>query len=720
MKQFFVLAGIAIVLLSQLGCSSDEEQTQLENPAVIDETAAFSGAPLLGDVVLENMYEDEARNLTDKTPVQIVTVLEGTNRVTLEAQFRGVRDFGFGFPLYEFELTDEIAEAMGGIAQGMSGSPVGPPGRIMGALAYGDAFAAPPYRFWATSIDAMENAITHQTFGEIFDAERAAAAPGGIQAAYQPVKTPLMISGIQPNRLEQLSSHLAGSRFDFVQLIADINDAPAAPPTLTTRLAAGDMIGVAVSTGDVVNSIGFGTVTQVYDDGTFVAFGHPMIGAGKSALPVYRAVTNGIVPNLQASYKSVSAYGNPIGTITKDLTPAIVGELGTVPSMIPVKIAYQAGNGPVVEKNHKLAYGQESFLPVIAAVTMDSIRQEISSATLDGTVTLKFKETETVYTESFQSASSNPFLEVLLNIGRIVRSFTDTLSNSAGQATLSEVSITLNDKPQIMLADLHEVIIPQEGVTPGKDLTVSVVLLPHWSAADDARTIQRDVTIPVPEYFPVGPALLTVVSANPFGLPDPIFGRFLGPFAPQEPPKPLPENLDELIKNMEDEQIDQSLLTITLETLLPPEAFLPPPPPPLPPEDLMLPEDGEMPADGEMPEDGEMPADGEMPEDGEMPADGEIPEDGEMPADGEMPEDLLPPEDALPPPPPPPAYFGPPPPIVTQISIDGFIVVGLKNALVIFTPPLPEEMVDGMIPEEVGEPIEPADPVEIAEPVAEE
>ena len=115
MKQFFMLAGIAIMLLGQLGCSSDEEQTQVENPAAIDEASAFSGAPLLGDVVLENMYEDEARQLTDKTPVQIVTVLEGTNRVTLEAQFRGVRDFGFGFALYEFELTDEIGEAMGGL-----------------------------------------------------------------------------------------------------------------------------------------------------------------------------------------------------------------------------------------------------------------------------------------------------------------------------------------------------------------------------------------------------------------------------------------------------------------------------------------------------------------------------------------------------------------------------------------------------------------------------
>ena len=676
MRKFFVLAGIAIVLLGQLGCSSDEEQTRVENPAAIDAASAFSGAPLLGDVILENMYQDEARQLADKTPVQIVTVIEGTNRVTLDARFRGVRDFGFGFPLYEFELMDEVAEAMGGIAKGMSGSPVGPPGRIMGALAYGDSFSRAPSRFWATSIDAMEDAITHQTFGEMFEAERAAAAPGGIQAAYQPVKTPLMLSGIQPHRLQQLSSHLEGTRFDFVQLFADINDAPAAPPTATTRLAAGDMIGVAIATGDVVNSIGFGTVTQVYDDGTFVAFGHPMFGTGKSALPVYRAVTNGIVPVLEASYKSSSAYGNPIGTITKDLTPAIVGVLGEVPSMIPVKVTYQAGNGPVIEKNHKLAYGQELFVPMIAAVTMDSIRQETSPATVEGTVTLRFKETETVYTESFRGASSDPFSEVLLNIDRIVFFFTDTLSNGAGQATLTEVSISLSDKPQIMLAELHEVIVPEAGVTPGEDLAVSVVLLPHWSAADDERTIQRDVTIEVPESFPVGPALLTV-AANPSGLFDP-FGRAEGP------PQLLPENLDELIKKMEGDQIDPSLVTITLEPFGPDPATLLPDglDAPLPPEGFPLPEDGEMPADDEAPEDGEMPGDGEGP-----------PEDVQLP-------EGFPPLDELPFPP----DFGPPPTVELTISIDGFIVFGFKDASVTIEG---EEMVDDTVPGEIVEPVEP-------------
>ena len=692
MKRFFLLAGIAIVLLSQLSCSSDEEQPQVENPAVSDKASGFSGAPLLGDVVLENMYEDEARQLTDKTPVQIVTVLEGTNRVVLDAQFRGVRNSGFGFPLYEFELTDAYAEAMGGIAQGMSGSPIGPPGRIMGALSYSQTFNTAPYRFWATPIDAMEAAITHQTFGEMFEAERAAAAPGGIHAAYTPVKTPLTISGIQPNRLEQLSSYLKGSRFDFVQLFADIGDAPAAPPTVTTRLAAGDMIGVALSTGDVVNSMGFGTVTQVYDDGTFVAFGHDMFLAGKSALPVYRAVTNGIVSNLTAPYKSVSAYGNPIGTITKDLRPGVVGVLGEVPSMIPVKVAYQAGNGPVVEKNHKVAYGQESFLPMVVTVTMDSIRQEVSSATVDGTVTLRFKETETVYTESFRSASADPFSDVLFNIDRIVSAFTDTLSNSAGQATLADVSISIRDKPQIMLAEVHEVIVPEEGVTPGEDLTISVVLLPHWSAAGDERTIEREVTLEVPEDFPAGDAFLTVAPGASF---DPFFLSFDDA---DEEPKPLPENLDELIQRMAEEQIDPGEITITLESLGPPPGELPPDL--LPPEDLPFPEEGEMPEDEEAPEEGEMPEDEEAPEEGEMPAD--LPFSEDFPLLGEFP--FLP-------------DLEPPPSVEITINIDGFIVVGLKEVPVTIAG---EEMADDTVPGEIAEPVEPPELPENEAPAAEE
>ncbi len=133
-----------------------------------------------------------------------------------------------------------------------------------------------------------------------------------------------------------------------------------------------------------------GTVTQVYDD-KFVAFGHPFFADGKSTLPVYRAVTHGIVSSLAISSKSVSAYGNPIGTITKDLHPAIVGELGPGPAMIPVKVSYHPVNSTPIEKHHLVAYGQEWALSYVAAVTMDAIRMERNAATVEGTVTLHFQ-----------------------------------------------------------------------------------------------------------------------------------------------------------------------------------------------------------------------------------------------------------------------------------------------------------------------------------------
>lgn len=588
-------------MLSQLSCSLDEEQTQSENPITNDATAALNAPRFVGDVVLENMYEDEAGKLASKTPLEIITVLEGTGKVSLQARFRSVREGPYGSPVYECELIDESAE----IARGMSGSPVGPPGRVMGALAFAYTFSKPPYRFLVTPIDYMETAINHPTFGEFLDQEAAPAAPTlAMNAMYAPVKTPIIMTGIQPHRIQELSSHLSDAKFDFVELLGDIGGAPGAPPAdATTKLSAGDMIGAAVVTGDVASLIGYGTVTQVYDD-KFVAFGHPFLADGKSELPVYRAVTHGIIPSLVISSKSVSAYGNPIGTITKDLHPAIVGELGPGPAMIPVKVSYHPVNSTPIEKHHLVAYGQEWALSYVAAVTMDAIRMERNAATVEGTVTLHFQETETVYTEKFRTASSSPFLDVFLKTGSIIHSFTDTLTNSAGKATLKEVTISITDKPQIAIAEIDEIIVPAE-VVPGESLTFSVVLIPHWSAAGAERIIEKEVIIDIPDNFPMGEANLTVSAADEsvddteltqlFG---DVFDDILGE-EDEEEEKPVPRNLNELIRQKEEDQMDAALITITLTPSALGGGF------PLP-EDFGLPlpennEEGEG-DDGEMPE----------------------------------------------------------------------------------------------------------------------
>ncbi len=500
-----------------------------------------------------------------------------------------------------------------------------------------------------------------------------------------PLKIPVMLTGIQSHRLQTFSSHLnADSRYNFVEFFAGIGAAPAAPPAGAARgLAAGDMIGVALVTGDVFNAFGFGTVTQVYDD-KFVAFGHEALGVGHSALPVYRAITNGIVPSFANSYKSAAAYGSPIGTITKDLTPGIVGELGAPPPMIPVDISYHPANSnTAIEKHHRVAYGHEALIATVAASTMGAIRMESGPGTVEGTVTLHFQETETVYTETFRSVSTSPSGDVLGNVSSIITSFTEMTINNAGKATLKAVSISITDKPQLASADVAEVIAPEE-IIPGESVTVGITLLPHWSAAGAERTIQRKVTLEIPEDFPAGAATINVSGSGldffggglpkdsslpPSGILD--FNSF-----GEEEEKPVPKTLDELIKQLEKAQVDPGLITVTLS----PSGFGDFPGLPLglePPEGLLPPEAGGMQEGGE--------------EDGTGDDDGEMPEDGNADWDGDM---------------------EPPEPIEAELIIDGFVVTGSKDTTVMIKG---EEMVDGMLP-----PMQDEAPMEPAEPVAKE
>lgn len=568
--RLFTIIGIGIIIFSFFSCSSDEEPTDTDSlmiPDTTDETPniieMLDVAPLSDDVVLEDMYTAEIEELEDKTPVQIVTVLEGTQRVTINAQFRGIRNFGFGFPLYECELMSEDVEKMGGIASGMSGSPVGPPGKVMGALAYGDYFATAPTRFWVTPIDVMESLREHETFGDELEEHLAGAPSIQVNSVYAPVKTPLMITGINPSRLEHLATYLKGPRFDYFEIFAGVGGVSAAP-SVDRNLMAGDMIGVAVATGDVVNAIGFGTLTQIYDDDTFVAFGHPFsaFGDGKTSLPVYRAVVNGLVPNLQSSYKSVSAYGDPIGTITKDLVPAIVGQLGVIPDTIPFNITYQRAE-KIIQKKHNVSYGYELYIPIIAAVTQDAIRLETSPTTVEVTIKLNFKESQNSYTETFIAVSDDTYIDILFNTQRIISTFTDTFNNTTEKATLTSVEMTIEEKPEIMLATLQEVIVPDE-IVRGTTTTITIVLLPHWSAIQDGeRKIEKQVTLEIPIDYPLGDAWISVYAEDTY---DSFFGFFFDTdFDSDSDSDLLPENLDELIEKLEENQNESpDLITIVL------------------------------------------------------------------------------------------------------------------------------------------------------------
>ena len=350
-------------------------------------------------------------------------------------------------------------------------------------------------------------------------------------------------------------------------------------------------------------------------------------------LYLYRAVVDGIVPNTQIAYKSATAYGNPIGTVTKDLRPGIVGELGKLAPMIPVTISYQPVNSrePIVKK-HKVAYGQENFIAVVAATTLDAIRMEVSPGTIEANVLISFKETDEVYRQSFRSISPDPFGAVLENMEVIVESFTNILANGAGRATIDEIHISMADLPFILHTEITNIHVVGE-VKQGEETTFVLEMLPHWSAAGENRRMYREVKLQVPEDFIPGPAEISMAAATEYG-----FNPFRDRFAPS------PENLDQLIARLKDLQFDKGLVLVTLATLEEPE-----------PEEVLTVEYFEsffaeffagifeLIADGGfIPEDDELPSENEElpPEDGET-----LPEDDgviDVLDEEEMMEDLAP------------------------------------------------------------------------------
>ena len=157
--------------------------------------------------------------------------------------------------------------------------------------------------------------------------------------------------------------------------------------------------------------------------------------------------------------------------------------------------------------------------------------------------------------------------------------------------TLKSVSIAVRDKPQITTAEIAEILAPDE-MRRGESATVSIVLVPHWNAAGGERTIQRDVTIDIPEDFRTGEATLRVTPAaltrQTGGVGN--IGLGFGAFGEAEE-KPVPKTLDELIAQMLEDQVDPGLITVTL-TVSGRGGGLPPLPPGVPlPEGFLPPAD---------------------------------------------------------------------------------------------------------------------------------
>lgn len=414
------------------------------------------------------------------------TVISGDKIEDFNVEILGVNGSeATGYSIF-VRLYGDLIDRTGGVAQGMSGSPVYIDGRLVGAVAFGKAFNDPHYCF-LTPIGSMLKLLD---------------MPLAHDGAFVPLGTSLLAGGFTPSGMEYLQEQLQSVGLEAVNG-GSSGDAPG-----SDVLQPGSAVGVSLMEGDM--SLGaLGTVTWTDDEGHILAFGHPFMQRGDSSFFMNKVWVLGCIPNVQSSYK-VGNIGKVIGTINQDRASGIAGILGSAPQSIPVFIAVSDTGRGINSSSRINIIEDEKLVPVI----LDAAVFNTVSKTVDrnggGTAKLHFeitgvdsnKQQVLIDRDNMYYAADNLLKSIN---GELVEAANILTQNKFEQVDIYGISVTAEVSEDVQVAEILRVTPQKREVKPGEKLLIDVVLKPY-------RGAEFTETIPfvVPKNHPGGKLALSV------------------------------------------------------------------------------------------------------------------------------------------------------------------------------------------------------------------
>lgn len=302
------------------------------------------------------------------------TVIHGNSIDTFPVEILGVmKNSGPSGDLILAKFSGPLIEETGGIAQGMSGSPVYVDGKLVGAVAYGWSFTNSRVGM-ITPISDMLKLWNVPTKEEIrpFNAR---------ESSLIPIATPLMTSGFDEASQTWMKKKLPQYNFMPVDTASAASDDTALP------LEPGSSVAAAFVNGDMKMGA-IGTVTYV-DNDHIVAFGHPFLKKGSINYFMHNAYIFTVVNNMSSSFK-LGSIGAEVGKITQDRGAGIGGQYGYLSPGIPVTIrARDTDTDTDITKRVKIIEDNE-LTPVLASTSVYNTVNKAIDRTGGGTATLSY------------------------------------------------------------------------------------------------------------------------------------------------------------------------------------------------------------------------------------------------------------------------------------------------------------------------------------------
>jgi hypothetical protein len=445
------------------------------------------------------------------------TVFQGSTPEPMQVEIlgvlRGAR--GPGQDLILARLNGAKPEYTG-VVDGMSGSPVYIDGKLAGALSYrigqftkepiagitpieqmlevrdlaSNTPVAPSFSADSRSEDAERVGGNEPLRAPSFPATREATSPEGWEPAggkmiFQPMETPLVLSGFRPEAIRFWQQQTAGTALETVAAggssaglgsssASGKPSAPAAPPSLQP----GSSVSMQLVRGDVEVAA---TCTITYiDPKQLLACGHPVLGAGPVSLPMTTTDVVTTVASPLDAFKIINT-GVTIGAFTQDRESALHGVFGAQAHMIPMHISVDAPGGPS-QLNVEIL-----DLPSITPVAMQVVLLDSLTETNESSEALSYHLTGSIDLSGYPSmpldlwapaASGMPaFLQTVLLAGQ---QFTRLYSNGARQGVIRQIDLHIQAVPRRVLVTLEQVHFVSGDIAHAGDTVEIEATLRPW------------------------------------------------------------------------------------------------------------------------------------------------------------------------------------------------------------------------------------------------
>jgi len=448
------------------------------------------------------------------------TVFVGTRVSDFQVRILGIlHNGGPAGDLVLFRASGGAISSVGGLAAGMSGSPVYLGGRLAGAFSYSLEGSDPMVGLFTPVEDMMRDlpsaatvpvgaktaeiapvdvagTMVHRITVAASSAGAPRPGPGALVAV--PAVTPLFVSGLGAREQAALAQFFAP--MDVIPMVGGSSiDLPVSLP-----LDPGSAISVAVMRGDI-GQYAVGTLT--YRDGDrILGFGHPFTNVGSSNYLLTNASILQIVRGTDRNIK-IGAAGPGVGIVSEDRPAAIAGMVGRLPRMFGVRVLVTDGETGAARRFTFQVVPDKVLVPTLVTLGAQGVIERALNRSGAGTADVRMilrargLDTPIVRVNRFFS-SSDIAARALTETSAAMRllfdnDFTDLVPTDVEM----DVQVTRRQETAVIAAaDVAERSIPG-----GATIHVHVTIRPFRGEA-----IAKDVALAVPATFVPGPALLVI------------------------------------------------------------------------------------------------------------------------------------------------------------------------------------------------------------------